>query len=101
MLWFPEAAASVLPRWAIESSRVAHSDEAMLAILAIFIWHFFNVHFSPDFFPMNPVWYHGEMTAEMLKHEHPLEYEQLIANPTGEKAKKWETIPAASRTENN
>ncbi|GAW91447.1 formate dehydrogenase subunit gamma [Calderihabitans maritimus] len=78
MMWFPEWSATLFPRWVIDSARVAHSDEAMLAILAIFIWHFYNVHFSPDFFPMNFVWYHGKMDHELMEHEHPLELERLL-----------------------
>lgn len=77
MMWFPGIAASYVPRWVIDCARFAHSDEAMLAILAIFVWHFYNVHFSPNFFPMNFVWLHGKMNKEQMEHEHPLELERL------------------------
>ncbi len=80
MMWFPDIAAQFFPRWFIDSTRIAHSDEAMLAILAIFIWHFYNVHFSPDFFPMNFVWFHGKMSEESMEHEHPVELERLLEN---------------------
>ena len=81
MLWFPDFAAKYLPRWVIESSRAAHTDEAMLAILAIFVWHFFNVHFSPDFFPMSRVWYSGQMSPMEMAHEHPRELAALEGIP--------------------
>ncbi len=79
MLWFPHIAAEYLPRWVIDSAQIAHSDEAMLAILAIFVWHFYNVHFSPSFFPGSLVWFHGKMSRELMEHEHPIELERLDA----------------------
>jgi len=77
MMWFPQIFASYLPRWVIDSARYAHSDEAMLAIIAIFVWHFYNVHFSPNFFPMNFVWLHGKMSRKEMEYEHPLELEKI------------------------
>lgn len=77
MMWFPHIATRYFPRWIIDCARYAHSDEAMLAILAIFIWHFYNVHFSPTFFPGSLVWYHGKLNRKLMKHEHPLEFERL------------------------
>ncbi|WP_227766401.1 formate dehydrogenase subunit gamma [Zhaonella formicivorans] len=86
LMWFPGIAADYFPRWFIASARIAHSDEAMLAILAIFIWHFYNVHFSPSFFPMSFVWLHGKMSKEMMEHEHPLELAELTTEKSGQKA---------------
>lgn len=83
MMWFPAWAAQFFPRWVIDSARVAHSDEAMLAILAIFIWHFYNVHFSPTFFPMNKIWYTGKISESMMEEEHPLELQRLKQNKQG------------------
>lgn len=77
MMWFPTWAAQFFPRWIIDSARIAHSDEAMLAILAVFIWHFYNVHFSPTFFPMNKFWYDGKISERMMEEEHPLELERI------------------------
>lgn len=80
MMWFPDITSRFVPRIVIDCARVAHSDEAMLAILAIFIWHFFNVHFHPDFFPGNSVWFHGMMSRELMEHEHPMELAKLEAS---------------------
>ncbi len=77
MLWFPQIAAQYVPRWVIDSAKYAHTDEAILAISAIFIWHFFNVHFSPKFFPMNYLWYTGTLTRKEMEEDHPLELERL------------------------
>lgn len=79
MLWFHNQAMSIFPKVFIDVAREAHSDEAMLATLAIIIWHFYNVHFSIDHFPMNWVWWTGKMSKEKMIHHHPLEYEQIAA----------------------
>ena len=79
MMWFPDISTKYVPRWFIDASQAAHSDEAVLAIVVIFFWHFYNVHFSPDFFPMNKVFFKGTMTYEEMLHEHPAELERLEA----------------------
>lgn len=84
MLWFPQIAAQYVPRWVIDSARYAHTDEAILAISAIFIWHFYNVHFSPRVFPMSYIWYTGNITREEMEAQHPLELERL--DTEGEKS---------------
>jgi cytochrome b subunit of formate dehydrogenase len=58
-------------------SREAHSDEALLATLAIIVWHFYNVHFNPDKFPGNKVWITGTMSEKEMAEEHPLELEEI------------------------
>lgn len=83
MMWFPEVAARYFPRWVIDAARAAHSDEAMLAIFAIFVWHFYNVHLTPRIFPMNLVWWHGRLTREEMVEEHPLELPRLEGEPRG------------------
>ncbi len=76
VLWFPSIAVKYIPLWAIEAARVAHSDEAILAVAAIFIWHMYNVHFRPRVFPMSLVWWTGTMTEEEMEKEHPVELRQ-------------------------
>ena len=78
MLWFENLSLSILPKYMLDIAKEAHSDEALLATLAIIIWHFYNVHFSPRTFPMNKVWLTGRISEEDMIEEHPLEYERLI-----------------------
>ncbi len=78
VLWFPDLAAVVLPRWVIHMFRIAHSNEAIVALLAVAIGHFFWVHFNPDSFPTSPVWYNGKISMHHLKEEHALEYVELV-----------------------
>jgi hypothetical protein len=48
-----------------------HYYEAILATLAILIWHFYHVIFDPDIYPMNWAWFDGKMSEEQFKEEHP------------------------------
>jgi cytochrome b subunit of formate dehydrogenase len=78
VLWFPELLTRVLPGAAINVATIVHSDEALLAVAFIFTIHFFNTHFRPDKFPMDPVIFTGRMTIEELKHDKPDEYADLV-----------------------
>ncbi|HPF36756.1 MAG TPA: cytochrome C, partial [Candidatus Krumholzibacteria bacterium] len=62
VLWFPEFFTRLLPGWFINVATIIHSDEALLATGFIFTIHFFNTHFRPDRFPMDPVIFTGRMT---------------------------------------
>ncbi|MHB1686302.1 MAG: formate dehydrogenase subunit gamma [Ignavibacteriaceae bacterium] len=84
VLWFPVFFGDRLPDIAIGIAYIAHSDEAILAILAIVVWHFYNVHYNPDKFPMSWVWWHGKISEEEIKKEHPLEYERFTEQKTNE-----------------
>jgi len=78
VLWFPELLTHILPGWSINVATIIHSDEALLAVAFIFTIHFFNTHFRPDKFPMDPVIFTGRMTLDELKHDKPGEYEELV-----------------------
>ncbi len=77
VLWFPEIAMSFLPSWSFEVSEIIHYFEAWLAMLSIFIWHWFLVIYRPDKYPMSLTWMDGKISEEEMKHHHPLEYEEL------------------------
>ncbi len=80
ILWFPEIFTYVLPGWFINVATIIHSDEALLATGFIFTVHFFNTHFRPDRFPMDPVIFTGRMSLEEFKEDRPREYEELVAS---------------------
>ena len=82
-MWFDRWAAEVIPWFPYELSRIIHADEAILATLALFIWHFYNVHFRPGIFPGSKVWVDGEISRELMMEDHPLEYEELLAEAKG------------------
>lgn len=77
MIWFPGAAAAIFPNWVINSAHFVHQGEGLLAILVIFIWHLYSVHFTPEFFPMNSVWLDGKISREVMAREYPLELAHL------------------------
>ncbi len=81
LLWFPEFFTLILPGWTVNVATIIHSDEALLAVGFIFTIHFFNTHFRPDKFPMDPVIFTGRVSLEELKHDKPREYEQLMQRP--------------------
>ncbi|MFQ6131490.1 MAG: hypothetical protein ACE5R4_05605 [Armatimonadota bacterium] len=81
VLWFFTLALRFLPKTAVDIAHAAHSEEALLATLAITIWHFYNVHFCPQHFPINWLWNDGTLTESQLKHHHPVEYEQITGKP--------------------
>lgn len=80
VLWFPELFTRFLPGWSINVATIVHSDEALLAVGFIFTIHFFNTHFRPDKFPMDPVIFTGQVPLEEFKYDKPGEYEELVAS---------------------
>ncbi len=84
VLWFPVLAALYLPPDVIRIAQTAHGIEALLAALAIFIWHFYNVHLRPAIFPMSWAWLNGRLPVEALYDEHRAQYIELF----GDKAPK-------------
>jgi cytochrome b subunit of formate dehydrogenase/nitrate/TMAO reductase-like tetraheme cytochrome c subunit len=77
IFWFPAFFAAWAPSWLITAALIVHGEEATLAILFLFVVHFYNVHLKPSIFPMNWAWLNGRISVEMMKHEHPLEYERM------------------------
>ncbi len=83
MLWLDELTMRFLPKTAIDIAHEAHSDEALLATLAILIWHFYNVHLNPDRFPMSWTWITGRISHEEMLEHHPREYDELTRKGAG------------------
>jgi cytochrome b subunit of formate dehydrogenase len=85
MLWNPIATANFLPGQFIPAAKAAHGGEAVLAVLAIIWWHFYNVHVKL----LNGSMFHGKMTRHEMEEEHGMELEKIEAgklevNPTPE-----------------
>ncbi len=78
MLWFVNITLRFLPLWVVDLITMVHYYEAWLATLAILVWHFYFVIFKPDVYPMNWSWLTGRISEDMLRHEHPREYERLL-----------------------
>jgi formate dehydrogenase subunit gamma len=85
-LWFEGIVLKYFPKYVLDVAHEMHSDEAMLATLAIVIWHFYNVHFNPDRFPGTLLWWHGQISEHEMKEEHPLEYDEIMAKRSKEES---------------
>ena len=82
---FPDIVAKILPvdqYYVQDFARLAHPHEAVLALLVIGFWHWYNVHLEPGRFPMQWTFLTGKLTREHQIEEHFLEYErELRRNP--------------------
>lgn len=67
VLMFENFSLQYLPKWLIDVMLVIHFFEALLATLAIIVWHFYWVIFDPHTYPMNWIWITGKETKEQMK----------------------------------
>jgi cytochrome b subunit of formate dehydrogenase len=77
MLWAKVWVGNLVARWWVDVATSIHYYEAILATLAIVVWHFYQVFFDPDVYPMNGAWWDGKMPAEHYREEHGLDTETL------------------------
>lgn len=81
MMWNPISTARWLPGEAIPAAKTAHGGEALLAVLAIILWHFYHVHIRH----LNKSMFTGELTEEEMKDEHPAELMQIKSGEAGKR----------------
>jgi formate dehydrogenase gamma subunit len=95
LLFFPVAVSRLLPAELIPVAKVMHSNEALLAMLIITVWHLYGAHLSPDVFPLDASMFTGKISKERLAHEHALEYDELFgpAEEGAEAEKEGESKP--------
>lgn len=79
ILWFENTSIGLFTKLGFDISRTIHFYEAILATLAIIVWHFYFVIFNPDIYPMNLAWLTGRMSEKELLEEHPLQLAELKA----------------------
>jgi cytochrome b subunit of formate dehydrogenase/mono/diheme cytochrome c family protein len=75
MMWNPLATIDILPGDFIPAAKTAHGAEAILAVLAIVVWHMYGVHVKR----LNTSMWTGKLTEEEMLHEHPLELADIKA----------------------
>ncbi len=99
ILWNPILTARFFPGQVIPAAKAAHGMEAILAVAAIFIWHFYHVHLKL----FNKSMFTGKLSREEMAHEHGEELEQLESGrvrplPPADVRKRRERafIPAAT-----
>jgi cytochrome b subunit of formate dehydrogenase len=87
MLWFKVGVGWLLPRWSVDIAGAIHFYEAILAVLAIAIWHFYHVMFDPDVYPIDLAFWDGKVSEERYKEHHALAYEQMFEEKEAEEKK--------------
>jgi cytochrome b subunit of formate dehydrogenase len=75
MMWNPILTVSYLPGESIPAAKAAHGGEAVLAVLAIIIWHFYHVHIKM----LNLSMFTGKLSRHEMQHEHPAELAAIDA----------------------
>lgn len=70
MLWANNLMLRLLPKTWLDVATSIHFYEAVLATLAIVVWHFYSVIFDPDVYPLDTAW----LTGVSVK-EHEQEHE--------------------------
>ena len=82
MIWFKIDVTRFLPRWAVDVALTIHYYEAILACLAIVVWHFYHVIFDPDVYPLNWACWNGKVSQHWHQEEHPLDIEARVSDET-------------------
>jgi cytochrome b subunit of formate dehydrogenase len=78
MLWAATQTIGLFGKLGFDIARVVHGYEAILASLALIVWHFYYVIYNPDDFVFkNLTWIHGNISRERMHLEHPLELEKI------------------------
>jgi cytochrome b subunit of formate dehydrogenase len=78
ILWFPTLIGDSAPLWIIKVSETVHFYEAVLASLAIIVWHWFFVMFRPQEYPMSFTCVDGKMTIVHYKEEHKMRFIKVM-----------------------
>lgn len=86
MLWLQMNVTQWVPRWIVAVALTIHYYEAVLACLAIVVWHFYHVMFDPDIYPVNLACWDGKVSEHWQAEEHPLEVIVPDAKPDSEPA---------------
>jgi formate dehydrogenase gamma subunit len=86
MLWFNNWSLEWLPKSWLDIATMVHWFEAILATLAIVVWHFYSVIFDPDVYPMDTAWLTGRSPrrreAGEMAEDEVSEQEDLTETPS-------------------
>jgi cytochrome b subunit of formate dehydrogenase len=79
LLWANNLAMRLLPKLWLDIATSVHFYEAVLATLAIVVWHFYSIIFDPDVYPLNTAF----LTGVSVKKTQPTEQEEAQSHITG------------------
>jgi cytochrome b subunit of formate dehydrogenase len=71
ILAYPLASSGIMPGWFLNVAFWIHRIEAMLAMVHVFIIHFFIAHLRRHNFPMDRAMFEGSSHIDSLRHEKP------------------------------
>ncbi len=86
-MWLDNSFMNVFGKLGYDVARSIHYYEAILATLAIIVWHFYFVMFNPETYPLNTAFWTGHLTHKEMEEEHPLELERILEAEEKERAK--------------
>lgn len=69
LLWAHNLVLEYFPKWLIDVSTAIHYYEAILATLAVVIWHFYAVIFDPDVYPLKWTFVTGRAPAHEVRED--------------------------------
>ena len=99
LMWNPITATRIFPGEFVPAAKAAHGGEAVLAVLAIIVWHMYGVHIKR----FNKAMFTGTQTEAEMLHEHPLELADIKAgiadrqpDPATLRKRRMAYIPIAS-----
>ena len=70
MLWANNIMLALLPKNWLDVATSVHFYEAVLAAMAIVVWHFYSVIFDPDVYPMDMAWFNGRSVRKKSESEN-------------------------------
>jgi hypothetical protein len=68
LLWFTNLSLRFIPKWILDIFLLIHFYEAILASLAILIWHFYWTIFDPIVYPYNPVIFTKKVPPSLVEN---------------------------------
>lgn len=78
IMWNPVTSMRYIPGEIFPAAKAAHGGEAVLAVLAIIVWHMYHVRIKRT----NNAMFTGRLEMEVMEEEHPLELEETKAGIT-------------------
>jgi len=68
-------------KFVVDIAALVHGMEAILASLAIMIWHFYEIHFRAHKSPLDTLWITGVISEDEMKEEYMLHYKKIMNDP--------------------
>lgn len=81
ILWLPITTTRLLYGEFVPAANVVHTNQSLLVILLIAIWHIYNSIFSPEIFPLDTSIINGYISKERMSREHPVELARRDRKP--------------------